>query len=75
MREGASTLEGRRVRSGWLATCPDDISTFMSLWLCLLVFLWVGWVFFFFAYDWVGGCLGEGVFTENEIAIMGLVSR
>lgn len=56
MREGASTLEGRRVRSGWLATCPDDISTFMSLWLCLLVF---------FAYDWVGGCLGEGFFTEN----------
>lgn len=64
MREGASTLEGRRVRSGWLATCPDDISTFMSLWLCLL-FFFVGrvdvWVRVFFA--------------ENEIAIMGPVSR
>lgn len=48
-------LEGRRVRSGWLATCPDDISTFMSLWLCLLVFLWVGWVFFFLRMiGWVG---------------------
>lgn len=65
MREGASTLEGRRVRSGWLATCPDDISTFMSLWLCLLVFF-VGRVgVFFFAYDWVGGCLGEGFFCRK----------
>lgn len=56
--EGASTLEGRRVRSGWLATCPDDISTFMSLWLCLR-FLWCEWVgvflfLFFFAYGGMG---------------------
>lgn len=68
MREGASTLEGRRVRSGWLATCPDDISTFMSLWLCLLVFF-VGRVgvffYYFLAYDWVGGCLGEGFFCRK----------
>lgn len=31
--EGGSKLEGRRVRSGWLATCPDDISRFMCVFL------------------------------------------
>lgn len=29
--EGGNKLEGRRVRSGWLATCPDDISRFMCV--------------------------------------------
>lgn len=38
--KGGSKLEGRQVRSGWLATCPDDISKFMCVWLCVL--LWVG---------------------------------
>lgn len=33
-REGGSKLEGRRVRSGWLATCPDDISRFVCLAVC-----------------------------------------
>lgn len=33
--EGGSKLEGRRVRSGWLATCPDDISRFMCVSLCV----------------------------------------
>lgn len=33
--EGGSKLEGRRVRSGWLATCPDDISRFVCVSLCV----------------------------------------
>lgn len=78
MREGASTLEGRRVRAGWLATCPDDISTFMSLWLCLLVFF-VGRVgvfnFFLRMIGWVDVWVRVFFFAENEIAIMGPVSR
>lgn len=32
--EGGSTQEGRRVRSGWLATCPDDISRFVCVFFC-----------------------------------------
>lgn len=28
---GGSKLEGRRVRSGWLATCPDDMSRFVCV--------------------------------------------
>lgn len=32
--EGGSTQEGRRVRSGWLATCPDDSSRFVCVFLC-----------------------------------------
>lgn len=32
--EGGSTQEGRRVRSGWLATCPDDSSRFVCVFFC-----------------------------------------
>lgn len=39
-REGGSKLEGRRVRSGWLATCPDDISRFVCVWLCVFLCEW-----------------------------------
>lgn len=46
--EGGSTQEGRRVRSGWLATCPDDSSRFVC------VFLLVGG-------EGVGVCEKDGV--------------
>lgn len=32
--EGGSMQEGRRVRSGWLATCPDDSSRFVCVFFC-----------------------------------------
>lgn len=32
--EGGSTQEGRQVRSGWLATCPDDSSRFVCVFFC-----------------------------------------
>lgn len=32
---GGGKLEGRRVRSGWLATCPDDLSRFVCVFRCV----------------------------------------
>lgn len=71
--EGVRGAEGRRVRSGWLATCPDDICRFMCVWL----FCWAGSMFvcwlglerfnrklkchkeFFISRSWVTHCNGQ----------------